>query len=172
MSLAILQVLTPLVRYHGDVATDILGIIIVVQSRNCAVDTTLRLLGVLVLSVMLQTPCVEHTATTGREWNLPKAFATSCYIILTELNEVLLKRTQFAAAMGNHLFALLLSNLVHLLWSQVGILRQAIAVATQTVTTCIESQTGTQGLNKVLVYTLGSLGDSILLSPVAIVLSL
>ena len=121
---------------------------------------------------MLQTPCVEHTATTGREWNLPKAFATSCYIILTELNEVLLKRTQLAAAMGNHLFALLLGNLVHLLRSQLGILRQAIAIATQTVTTCIESQTGTQGLNKVLVYTLGSLGDSILLSPVAIVLSL
>ena len=74
--------------------------------------------------------------------------------------------------MSNNLFALLTCYLKHLGRSQIGILRQTIAVATQTVTTGIESQTSTQTLNEVLVYTLCGLGDSVLVSPVAVILSL
>ena len=64
MSITIVELLTPLVRHHGDVATDIVGIVVVVQSRYGTVCTTLALLSVLVLSIVLKSPSVEHTATT------------------------------------------------------------------------------------------------------------
>ena len=172
MRLAVDELVAPFVRHAGDVAADVVGIIVVVERGHGAVDTTLSLLRILVLGAVTHTPGVEHAATTSREGNLPEAFATGGHVVLTEFQEVILEGTQLAGAVGNDFFALLAGNLVHLLRSQVGILRKAIAVATKTVATGIESQTCTEALDEVLVDALGRLGNLVLVSPVAVVLGL
>ena len=69
-------------------------IILIVEGRNGTVHTTLRLLGILVFRTVTNTPSIEYTATTVREWNFPKALTTCSHVILTELCEVLLEGTQ------------------------------------------------------------------------------
>lgn len=64
---------------------------------------------------------------------------------------------------------LLLSNSIHLVRCQLRILALAIAIATKTVATCIESDTSAETLNEALAYSLCALCDNILVWPVAVV---
>jgi hypothetical protein len=40
---------------------------------------------------MLESPCIEYTTTTCREWNLAKALTTCGNIVFTGFDEVFLK---------------------------------------------------------------------------------
>ena len=88
MRLALDEVLAPVVRYAGNIAADVVNIVVIVEVRHRAVYTTLSLLSILVLGIVLNTPCVEHTSTTVRERNLPKRLVAGCDVVLTELYEV------------------------------------------------------------------------------------
>ena len=118
---------------------------------------------------MLDTPCIEYTTTTIRERNLPDTLTASSYIVLAELGEVLLEATQLVVTSVDDVLALFFCNLVHLLWSQLRVLAQTVTIATKTIATSVESDTGTECLDEALAYTLCCLGNRVLVWPVAVI---